>query len=118
MREASPLDELGDAAAIHQDDATPPVRSTLEFDRPLSTVADRLLSQEAELESLGQRRCRAHLWCHSQEWLAAIVLSMGVDFAIVGPEDFREHCATLRDRLDRAVRTTLDGRWSATAYQV
>lgn len=99
-----PREIPGDAAAIHQDDATPPVRVTLRFDAPLSAVADRLLTQELEVESLGSDRCRSLVWGHSYEWLAPVVLSMGVDFHIDEPEGFREHCATLLDRLDRAVR--------------
>ena len=102
-----PRDIPGDAAAIHQDDSTPPIRTELMLDAPLSTAADRLLTQEVELESLASRRCVAHLWGHSYEWIAAIVLSMGVDFTIVGPDEFRAHCQTLRDRLDRAVREEL-----------
>lgn len=99
----APREIPGDAAAIHQDDSTPPIRTVLQFDAGLSTVADRLLTQAVELESLGPERCRAFVWAHSYEWLAAVVLSMGVDFGIDEPDDFREHCAVLRDRLDRAL---------------
>ncbi|UYM03834.1 helix-turn-helix transcriptional regulator [Solicola gregarius] len=93
-----------DSAAIHQLDSTPPIRTVLRFDASPSTVADRLLTQEVELESLGPERCRALVWGHSYQWLAAVVLSMGVDFGIDEPDDFRRHCETLRDRLDRALR--------------
>lgn len=100
----APREIPGGSAAIHQDDATPPHCTRLAFDASLATVADRLSTQEAEFESIDPQRCRAWLWAASYEWLAAVVLSMGIDFGIEEPDGFREHCTTLRDRLDRAVR--------------
>lgn len=95
----------GDAAAMHLEGSMPRHRAELVFDAPLATVVDRLLGQEGEFEDLGADRCRAVLWVDSYEWLAAITLSMNIDFRIDEPEGFRTHCARLRDRLDRAVRT-------------
>lgn len=94
----------GGAAPTHQDDATPALRSTLTFDAPLGTVADRLATQEAEFASIDGAHCRAWLWADSYEWLTAVVLSMGIEFRIEESEDFREHCVEMRDRLGRAVR--------------
>ena len=98
-----PRDVPGAAASFHQDDATPPHRAVLEFAAPLSTVADRLLTQEAEFESVDADHCRGWLWVDSHVWLAAVVLSTGIDFTIEEPEAFRDHCRALRDRLDRAI---------------
>lgn len=94
----------GDAASVHLDKSTPRLRASLVFDAPLGTVADRLLTQEGEFEDVGDDRCRALLWVDSYEWLAAVTLSMGIDFRIEEPDGFRVHCTELRDRLDRAVR--------------
>ena len=99
-----PRDIPGGSAAIHQDDSTPPLCATLAFDAPLATLADRLLTQEAEFVSIDTTQSRAWLWSASYEWLAAIVLSMGIEFRVEGPDGFRDHCLALRDRLDRAVR--------------
>ena len=98
-----PREIPGDAAAIHQDDGTPPIRATLRFDSTPAGVADRLLTQEVELEWTDAGECRVLIWGHSYEWIAAIILSMGMDFRIDGPEEFRDHCVDLRDRLERAV---------------
>ncbi|MGH3358538.1 MAG: helix-turn-helix transcriptional regulator [Nocardioidaceae bacterium] len=96
----------GGSAAVYVENSrtAPRHRAVLTFEAPLATVADRLMGQEGEFEDLGADRCRAALWVDSYEWLAAITLSMGIDFGIEEPEGFRTHCATLRDRLDRAVR--------------
>lgn len=99
----APREVPGGAAAVHQDDEAPSHRVQLTFDAPLSTVADRLLTLEAEFESVDPGRCRGWLWVDSYEWLAAVVLSMGTDFVIDGPDGFRGHCRNLRDRLERAI---------------
>ncbi|MDN5852179.1 MAG: WYL domain-containing protein [Actinomycetia bacterium] len=99
-----PREIPGGASAVHQDDATPPHCALLTFAAPLSTVTDRLLTHEAEFETVDAARCRGWLWVDSYVWLAAVVLSMGIDFLIEEPDGFREHCQGLRDRLDRAVR--------------
>lgn len=103
-----PREIPGDAAPVHLEDSVPPHRVVLVFDASLVVVADRLLTQEGEFEEAGEDRCRAVLWVDSYEWLAAVVLSMGIDFGVESPGEFRTHCAELRDRLDRAARWSPD----------
>lgn len=70
---------------------------------PLEDVAGRLRHREGELVRVDADSCRFETWVDSYEWLAAVVLALGVEFSVDGPDGLRDFCRTLRDRLARAV---------------
>ncbi|WP_106238447.1 helix-turn-helix transcriptional regulator [Allonocardiopsis opalescens] len=78
-------------------------RAVLTLHAPAEQVADRLRAQDGVLEPLTDGACRLTAWVDSFEWLATVVLTLGVDFDITEPDAFRSYCARLRERLDRAV---------------
>jgi predicted DNA-binding transcriptional regulator YafY len=78
-------------------------RAVIDFLAPLEQVAGRLVDRNGVLEPLGDDRCRYTTAVDSFAWLAVTTLVIGVDFQVGEPVAFVEYCASLRDRLDRAV---------------
>jgi predicted DNA-binding transcriptional regulator YafY len=78
-------------------------RAVLVFHAPLEQVAGKLVDRGGSLEPLDDEQCRYTTWVDSYEWLAVSTMVMGVGFRVEEPPDFVTYCASLRDRLDRAI---------------
>ena len=78
-------------------------RVVLVLDTRSTTVGDRLGRLDCEIEPAQGARCRVTAHVDSFEWLLAVLLSLDVDFEILQPAAFVEHCDRARERLARAV---------------
>lgn len=97
-----PLPAASGAAYLDAALKAPRHRAVITFLAPAARVADRLPDRDAELEPLGEDRCRYTTWVDSFEWLAVTTAVTGLEFRAEEPAGFVAYCRELRDRLDRA----------------
>ncbi|WP_100448126.1 helix-turn-helix transcriptional regulator [Glycomyces xiaoerkulensis] len=74
-------------------------RVVLTVEAPVAAVADAFRYQEAELESLGERRTKVLLWLDTWEWLLPSLAFLDVDFTVDEPPAFRAAVADFGARL-------------------
>lgn len=83
-------------------------RVTIVFEAPVSRVIDALKYQDAEVEAVGAQRTRVTLWLDSWQWLILGLASLGTDFRISAPPEFRQACNDFARRLLAATSESTD----------
>ncbi|WP_280485721.1 WYL domain-containing protein [Nocardia cyriacigeorgica] len=77
-------------------------RAVVVVDASAAAIRDALKFQDCDIESLGSDRSRVITRVDSFEWLVLQLALIGADFVIEEPDEFRDRCRDLGERLLRA----------------